>query len=115
MPKDTFSQKEGDLRFGPLLDLPGFCQFTNKILEVPIVFEETVENERVDLAGSRVLGKNGIEKGGVADGTDDQLIDLLGRPGTNKNDIDRQKDDKEDGENEKKGFSPQKGVPFKRF
>jgi len=43
------------------------------------------------------------------------LIDLLGRPGTNKNDIDRQKDDKEDRENKKKGLGPQKGVPFKRF
>jgi hypothetical protein len=43
------------------------------------------------------------------------LIDLLGRPGTNKNNIDRQENDKEDGENEKKGFSPQKAVPFKQF
>jgi len=51
MPKDTSSHKKGDLRFRPLLDLPGFCQFSNKMLEVPIVFDETVKNERVNFAG----------------------------------------------------------------
>ena len=34
VPEDAFSQKEGDLRFRPFLDLPGFCQFPDKILEI---------------------------------------------------------------------------------
>jgi hypothetical protein len=45
VPEDAFSKKEGDLRFRPWLNLPGFSQFPNKVLKVLIVFDETVENE----------------------------------------------------------------------
>ena len=45
VPEDAFSKKEGDLRFRPWLDLPGFSQFSNKVLKILIVFDETVENK----------------------------------------------------------------------
>ena len=45
MPEDSLSQKEGDLRFRPCLDLPGLCQIADKVLKISVVFDQTVENE----------------------------------------------------------------------
>lgn len=53
------------------------------------------------------MRKDRIEKGGIADGTGNQLVDLLRRPGTDKEDIDPQKDEKEDWRDEKKGLDLQ--------
>ena len=60
------------------------------------------------------MRKDRIEKGGIADRTDDQLVDLLWRSRTNKDNIDHQKDKKKDGRNEKKGFDLQNRIPFKK-
>ncbi len=57
MPEDALPQKEGDLRFRPCLDLPGFRQNSDKILEISVVFDQTVENKTVDIAGGRILGR----------------------------------------------------------
>jgi hypothetical protein len=79
MPEDALSQEEGDFRFRAFLDLPRFRQLSDKTLEVSVVFDQAVENKGVDVAGGRILGKDGIEKGGIANRTDDQLVDLLRR------------------------------------
>ncbi len=114
MPVYTLSQKEGDFRFRAFLDLPGLCQLTHKVLQISIVLDQTVENKAVDIAGGRVLGEDRIEKGGIADRADDQLVDLLWRSRSDKDNIDYQKDEEEDGRNEKKGFDLQGRFPFVR-
>jgi len=108
MPNHTLSQEERDFRCRASLDLPGFRQFSNETLEVSVIFDQAIEDEGVDVAGGRILGKDGIEKGGVADRTDDQLVDLLGRPGADENNIDPQEDKKKDGKDAEKRFDPQR-------
>jgi hypothetical protein len=83
-------------------------------LKIPVILDQSVENKAVDITGGRVLRKDRIEKGGIADRTDDQLVDLLWRSRTNKDNIDHQKDKKKDGRNEKKGFDLQNRIPFKK-
>ena len=51
MPEDTLSQEEGDHRFRTFLNLPGFCQFSNKVLKISIILNQSVENEAVDVTG----------------------------------------------------------------
>ncbi len=58
------------------------------------------------------MRKDRIEKGGVADRTDDQLVNLLWRSRTNKDNIDYQKDEEENGRDEKKSFNLQVKTPF---
>jgi hypothetical protein len=112
MPEDPLTQKERDLRFGPLLDFPRFCQFSNKILEVSVVFDQAVEDEAVDFAGSRILCKNGIKIGGVTNRTLNQLIHLHGWPRADKNDIDHEKNEKKYGRDKENFLDFQKGFPF---
>jgi len=58
------------------------------------------------------LGEDRVEKGGIADRTDDQLVDFLRRSRADKDNIDSQKDEKENGRDEKKSFDLQKEFPF---
>ena len=58
------------------------------------------------------MGKDGIEKGGIADRTDDQLVDLLRRSGADENNVDPQEDEKEDGRDKKKSLGFQTRFPF---
>ncbi len=114
MPEDPLTQKERDLRFSPLLDFPRFRQFSDKPLEIPIVFDQAVEDEAVDFAGSRILCKNGIEIGSVTDRTLNELIHLHGWPGADKNDIDREEDEKKYGRDKENFLDLQRGFPFIR-
>jgi hypothetical protein len=113
MPEDTLSQEEGDHRFRTFLNLPGFCQFSNKVLKISIILNQSVENEAVDVTGGRILGKNGIEKRGVPNRTDNQLVDFLGRFGTNEDNIDPQENKKKNGRDKENGLDLQRGFPFK--
>jgi len=58
------------------------------------------------------LGKDGIEKGGIADRTDNQLVDFLWRSGADEDNIDSQEDKKKDRRDEEKSFDLQKRFPF---
>jgi hypothetical protein len=58
------------------------------------------------------LCENGIQIGGITNRTLDQLIDLLGRAGANKENTDSYEKEKKDGRNEEKGFDFQKRIPF---
>jgi hypothetical protein len=100
MPQNSLAQREGDDRLRTGIDLPGFCQISDKVLEIPIIFDQSIENEPVDVAGSRVLGEDRVEKGGISDGTDEELIDLLDGPETYKNNADSHENKKKDGKNE---------------
>jgi hypothetical protein len=75
MPEGPLAQKEGDDRFGARLNLPGFRQVSDKSIKISVVFDQPVEDERVDVAGGRILGKNRIEKRGIPYRADDQLVD----------------------------------------
>jgi hypothetical protein len=58
------------------------------------------------------LSKNGIKKGGIADRTDDQLVDPLRRSGADEDNIDPQEDEKKDGKSKKQGLDLQRRFPF---
>ena len=107
MPADSLSQEEGDFRFRTFLDLPGLCQLANRVLEVPVIFDETIEDEAIDLARGGILGQDRIEKRGVSNRTDDQLIHLRGRPGADKDDVDSQENEKKDRADEKERLAVQ--------
>jgi hypothetical protein len=115
MPENALSQKEGDHGLRTFLNLPGFCQFSNKVLKISIILDQAIKHEGVNITGSRILSKDGIEKGGIANGTDDQLIDLQGRPGTDEENIDPQKDEEENGGDEKKNLDLQRRFPSKSY
>jgi hypothetical protein len=110
VPEDPLSQKESDFGFRPLLDLPRFRQIADKILEVSVVLDQTVENKTINVAGGGILGKNWIEIGGITDGTFHELVDFLGWTDADKNDIDPQKDKEKYGRNKEKGLGPQRAV-----
>jgi hypothetical protein len=74
VPEDSFSQKEGDDRFRADFDVPGFCQISHKAIQVSVVFDQSIEDEGVNLAGGRILGKDGVEKGGIGRVADNQLV-----------------------------------------
>ena len=112
VPENTLSQGKSNLWFFTFFNFPGFRQFSDKALEVTIVFDQSIENEAIDVTGGRILGKNGIEKGGIADGADDQLVDPLRRSGTDEDNINPQEDEEKDGEDEEKSFNPQRTFPF---
>ena len=59
------------------------------------------------------MSKNGIKKGGIADRTDDQLVDPLRRSGADEDNIDPQEDEKKDGRDEEKGLDLQGVFPFR--
>lgn len=88
MPEDPLPEEESDHRFWTFLNLPGFGQISHKVLKISVIFNQSVEDEGVDFAGSRILSKDRIEKGGITDRADDQLVDLLWRSGANEDDID---------------------------
>jgi len=94
MPADSLSQEEGDLRFRSFLDFPGLCELAHQVLEVPVIFDQTVEDETIDLARGRILGQDRIEIGRIPNRTDNQLIHLRGRPGADKDDVDSQENEK---------------------
>jgi hypothetical protein len=87
VPEDAFSEMKSDLRFRTSLHLPGLCQLSYEALEIPVIFDQPVEHKGVNIAGGRILGKDGIEKGSVPDGTDDQLIYFLWRSGTDEKEV----------------------------
>jgi hypothetical protein len=39
MPEHSLAQKESDLGFRPILNLPRLCEFSNKAVEVLIIFD----------------------------------------------------------------------------
>jgi hypothetical protein len=112
MPEDPLTQKECDLRFSPLFDLPRFRQLSNEVLEVSVIFDQTVKNKTVNIAGGGILGKNWIEIGSITDGAHHQLVDFLEWSGADKNDIDREKDEKENRGDKKNRLDLQKRFPF---
>jgi hypothetical protein len=112
VPEDTFSKKEGYPGLRSTLNLPGFCQFSYKVLKISIILNQSVEDKGVDFTGCRILSKNGIKKGGIADRTDDQLVDPLRRSGADEDNIDPQEDEKKDGRDEEKGLDFQGVFPF---
>jgi hypothetical protein len=114
MPKDTPSQKECNLRFRPLFDLPRLCQNPDKLFEIFVVFDQTIENKSINVAGSGILCKNRIEKGSVTDRALNQLIYLHGGTGAHKNDIDRQKSEKENRGDKENFLYSQRGIPFEK-
>jgi hypothetical protein len=101
VPENALAEEEGDdgLRTG--LDLPGFCQISDKTVEVPVVLDQTVEDESVDLAGSGVLGQDGVEKGSITDRTDDELVDPQARSMFFEYEAEDQDDEKKSRKDEK--------------
>jgi len=84
MPENPSAQEEGDLRFGPFLDLPRFRQLTDKVLEVSVVFDQTVEHKPL-ISLEAESWRESDEIGGITDGTHHQLVDFLGWTGADKN------------------------------
>jgi hypothetical protein len=112
MPENALAQEERNDRFRTGLHLPGFCQVSDEAIEVSIVFNQTVEDETVNVAGGGVLGQDRVEKGSIANRTDDELVDPPVRSIAFKNDADDQDDDKKNGKTEEKNLDLQKGCPF---
>jgi hypothetical protein len=112
MPEDAFSQEESDDRFWTFLNRPGLRQFSDKTVKIPVVFDQPVEDEAVDVTGGRILCKNGIKKGGIANRALNQLIHFLRRLGANEDNTDRKQQKKKDWRNEKKGLDLQGRFPF---
>jgi hypothetical protein len=98
VPENALSEVKSDLGLRTSLYLPRLCQFSHEALKIPVIFNQSVEDKAVNIAGGRILGEDGVEKRGIADGTDDQLIHLLRRSGPDEEDVNPQEDEKEDRE-----------------
>jgi hypothetical protein len=110
MPSNASSERKGNLGFLPILDRPRFCQFSDQFLKVSVVLDEPIEDETVDIARGRILGKNWVEEGGISDGADDQLVHFWRGPIPYKKETDPDQKEKEHGWNKEKGFDPQSRV-----
>ena len=113
MPADSLAKIECDDRFRASLHLPGFCQVSNETVEIFVIFDQAVEDEPVDIAGCRVLSKDGIEKGSIANRADDQLVDSRVRLIAFQDESGQQKQEEKDWEGEKQSPDSQRKFPFK--
>lgn len=114
MPEYSLAQKESDLGLRSILNLPRLCEFSNKAVEVLIIFDQPVEDEGVDITGGRILSKNGIEKRGIPDRADDELVDPWVGLIAFIDQGDQQQNEKKEREGEKESLDLQGIFPFER-
>jgi len=60
----------------------------NEAIEIFVVFDQPVEDKRVDVARGGILCKNGVEIRGISDRTHDEFVDIRRTHGASEDDAD---------------------------